>query len=173
MDPRTEFRFSHCPVSSCFGHQIHILLSALFALFWAHSCFEFLLSLTIFCLQQKALEAAMNDINGSFGKGSVTRLGSAGGALVWESLSLLILFLDTWLNNKSYKTSWFLHVIFNFRKIKNDLLYCRETFPSGVLTLDLDLGGGLPKGRIVEVCTFCEREKTNKKCDTMIIGFVT
>ncbi|KAM1715257.1 hypothetical protein EV2_026466 [Malus domestica] len=50
----------------------------------------------------------MNDINGSFGKGSVTRLGSAGGALV-------------------------------------------ETFPSGCLTLDLALGGGLPKGRIVEI----------------------
>ncbi|KAF9588943.1 hypothetical protein IFM89_017622 [Coptis chinensis] len=58
--------------------------------------------------RQKALEAAMNDINNSFGKGSVTRLGSAGGALV-------------------------------------------ETFPSGCLTLDLALGGGLPKGRIVEV----------------------
>ncbi|XP_050101781.1 DNA repair protein recA homolog 1, chloroplastic isoform X2 [Malus sylvestris] len=57
--------------------------------------------------RQKALEAAMNDINSSFGKGSVTRLGSAGGALV-------------------------------------------ETFPSGCLTLDLALGGGLPKGRIVE-----------------------
>ncbi|WZZ67086.1 hypothetical protein YC2023_078456 [Brassica napus] len=69
---------------------------------------SFLSFLTIFCLQQKALEAAMNDINGSFGKGSVTRLGSAGGALV-------------------------------------------ETFPSGVLTLDLALGGGLPKGRIVEI----------------------
>ncbi|XP_022717517.1 DNA repair protein recA homolog 1, chloroplastic-like isoform X5 [Durio zibethinus] len=58
--------------------------------------------------RQKALETAMNDINRSFGKGSVTRLGSAGGALV-------------------------------------------ETFPSGCLTLDLALGGGLPKGRIVEV----------------------
>ncbi|KAI3456720.1 hypothetical protein Pfo_013383 [Paulownia fortunei] len=52
--------------------------------------------------RQKALEAAMNDINSSFGKGSVTRLGSAGGALV-------------------------------------------ETFPSGCLTLDFALGGGLPK----------------------------
>ncbi|CAL1373198.1 unnamed protein product [Linum trigynum] len=58
--------------------------------------------------RQKALEAAMNDINGSFGKGSVTRLGSAGGALV-------------------------------------------ETFPSGCLTLDFALGGGLPRGRIVEI----------------------
>lgn len=58
--------------------------------------------------RQKALEAAMSDINGSFGKGSVTRLGSAGGALV-------------------------------------------ETFPSGCLTLDLALGGGFPKGRIVEI----------------------
>ncbi|CAI9760339.1 unnamed protein product [Fraxinus pennsylvanica] len=58
--------------------------------------------------QQKALDAAMNDINSSFGKGSVTRLGSAGGALV-------------------------------------------ETFPSGCLTLDFALGGGLPKGRIVEI----------------------
>ncbi|KAJ0045521.1 hypothetical protein Pint_04975 [Pistacia integerrima] len=58
--------------------------------------------------RQKALDAAMNDINSSFGKGSVTRLGSAGGALV-------------------------------------------ETFPSGCLTLDLALGGGLPKGRIVEI----------------------
>ncbi|EXB42558.1 DNA repair protein recA-1-like protein [Morus notabilis] len=58
--------------------------------------------------RQKALEAAMNDINNSFGKGSVTRLGSAGGALV-------------------------------------------ETFPSGCLTLDLALGGGLPRGRIVEI----------------------
>ncbi|KAL0914454.1 hypothetical protein M5K25_014802 [Dendrobium thyrsiflorum] len=58
--------------------------------------------------RQKALEAAMNDINNSFGKGSVTRLGSMGGALV-------------------------------------------ETFPSGCLTLDFALGGGLPKGRIVEI----------------------
>ncbi|KAK9199398.1 hypothetical protein WN944_014589 [Citrus x changshan-huyou] len=58
--------------------------------------------------RQRALDAAMNDINSSFGKGSVTRLGSAGGALV-------------------------------------------ETFPSGCLTLDLALGGGLPKGRIVEI----------------------
>ncbi|KAK6947248.1 DNA recombination and repair protein RecA [Dillenia turbinata] len=58
--------------------------------------------------RQKALEAAMNDINNSFGKGSVTRLGSAGGALV-------------------------------------------ETFPSGCLTLDFALGGGLPRGRIVEI----------------------
>uniref|UniRef100_A0A0A8YAQ6 Protein recA n=1 Tax=Arundo donax TaxID=35708 RepID=A0A0A8YAQ6_ARUDO len=32
--------------------------------------------------RQKALDAAMNDINNSFGKGSVTRLGSAGGAFV-------------------------------------------------------------------------------------------
>ncbi|GMH24221.1 hypothetical protein Nepgr_026064 [Nepenthes gracilis] len=58
--------------------------------------------------RQKALEAAMNDINSSFGRGSVTRLGSAGGALV-------------------------------------------ETFPSGCLSLDFALGGGLPKGRIVEI----------------------
>ncbi|KAL2620491.1 hypothetical protein R1flu_000696 [Riccia fluitans] len=58
--------------------------------------------------RQKALEAAMADINNSFGKGSVTRLGSAGGAIV-------------------------------------------ETFPSGCLTLDFALGGGLPKGRIVEI----------------------
>ncbi|RDX96162.1 DNA repair protein recA-like 1, chloroplastic [Mucuna pruriens] len=63
---------------------------------------------TRFLDRQKALEAAMNDINNSFGKGSVTRLGSAGGALV-------------------------------------------ETFPSGCLTLDCALGGGLPKGRIVEI----------------------
>lgn len=40
-------------------------------------------NLTLLCMfQQKALDAAMNDINSSFGKGSVTRLGSAGGALV-------------------------------------------------------------------------------------------
>ena len=38
--------------------------------------------LYLYFVQQKALEAAMNDINNSFGKGSVTRLGSAGGALV-------------------------------------------------------------------------------------------
>ncbi|KAK4484900.1 hypothetical protein RD792_007501 [Penstemon davidsonii] len=30
-------------------------------------------------------------------------------------------------------------------------LWCRETFPSGCLTLDFALGGGLPRGRIVEV----------------------
>jgi hypothetical protein len=42
------------------------------------------LSSFLFCLdlQQKAVEAAMSDVNGSFGKGIVTRLGSAGGALV-------------------------------------------------------------------------------------------
>ncbi|KAK4752976.1 hypothetical protein SAY87_021774 [Trapa incisa] len=62
----------------------------------------------LFVDRQKALESAMNDINNDFGKGSVTRLGTAGGALV-------------------------------------------ETFPSGCLTLDFALGGGLPKGRIVEI----------------------
>lgn len=56
----------------------------------------------------KAVEAAMNDINNLFGKGTVTRLGSAGGALL-------------------------------------------ETFPSGCLTLDIALGGGLPRGKIVEI----------------------
>jgi hypothetical protein len=41
------------------------------------------LSSFLFCLDfQKALEAAMSDVNGAFGKGIVTRLGSAGGALV-------------------------------------------------------------------------------------------
>jgi hypothetical protein len=43
-----------------------------------------------FHLQQKALDAAMSDINNSFGKGSVTRLGSAGGAFVYV-LNFLIL----------------------------------------------------------------------------------
>jgi hypothetical protein len=38
-----------------------------------------------FHVQQKALDAAMSDINNSFGKGSVTRLGSAGGAFVYVS----------------------------------------------------------------------------------------
>lgn len=42
----------------------------------------------VFWLQQRALEQAMNDINNSFGKGSVTRLGSAGGALVYMLFSL-------------------------------------------------------------------------------------
>ncbi|RVW37045.1 DNA repair protein recA-like 1, chloroplastic [Vitis vinifera] len=69
--------------------------------------------------RQKALEAAMNDINSSFGKGSVTRLGSAGGALV-------------------------------------------ETFPSGCLTLDFALGGGLPKGRIVESRIYCTQDTPAK-----------
>lgn len=31
---------------------------------------------------------------------------------------------------------------------------CSETFPSGCLTLDFALGGGLPKGRIVEVFVY-------------------
>jgi hypothetical protein len=30
-------------------------------------------------------------------------------------------------------------------------VHCSETFPSGCMTLDFALGGGLPKGRIVEV----------------------
>ncbi|MCE0482200.1 hypothetical protein HAX54_040701 [Datura stramonium] len=55
-------------------------------------------------IRQKALEAAMNDINSSFGKGSVTR------SVVLAEL------------------------------------LCIETFPSGCLTLDFALGGGLPKG---------------------------
>ena len=46
---------------------------------------------SLFLDRQKALEAAMNDINSSFGKGSVTRLGSAGGALVYVSLCFFFL----------------------------------------------------------------------------------
>lgn len=34
------------------------------------------------------------------------------------------------------------------------LVWYSETFPSGCLTLDFALGGGLPKGRIVEVWNF-------------------
>ena len=34
-------------------------------------------------------------------------------------------------------------------------MHCSETFPSGCLTLDFALGGGLPRGRIVEVLTLC------------------
>ena len=41
-------------------------------------------------MQRKALEAAMNDIDNSFGKGSVTRLGSTGGALVYVFLFLIL-----------------------------------------------------------------------------------
>jgi recombination protein RecA len=87
-----------------------------------------------FHLQQKALDAAMSDINNSFGKGSVTRLGSAGGAFVYVSNFL----------NPSLKSSFYIYTDY----------YCHhpsETFPSGCLTLDFALGGGLPKGRVVEV----------------------
>lgn len=50
----------------------------------------------LFLDRQKALEAAMNDINSSFGKGSVTRLGSAGGALVYGSLLFPSCFCFDW-----------------------------------------------------------------------------
>jgi hypothetical protein len=40
-------------------------------------------------LDRKALEAAMSDVNGSFGKGIVTRLGSAGGALVSGAVDIV------------------------------------------------------------------------------------
>lgn len=57
--------------------------------------------------RQAALEAAMADINDSFGKGTVMRLGAQPSQL--------------------------------------------ETFPSGCLALDMQLGGGLPRGRIMEI----------------------
>lgn len=41
------------------------------------------------------------------------------------------------------------HNLRNF--IYLSICLCSETFPSGCLTLDFALGGGLPKGRIVEV----------------------
>ena len=74
----------------------YMLSSFLYALMWfgciASTCLLHRTSmcaelnpskLTHLSFQQKALEAAMNDINSSFGRGSVTRLGSAGGALVY------------------------------------------------------------------------------------------
>lgn len=51
--------------------------------YFSHTFFFVCLYHFLELFQQKALEAAMNDINSSFGKGSVTRLGSAGGALVY------------------------------------------------------------------------------------------
>ena len=58
----------------------------------------------LFSYQQKALEAAMNDINSSFGKGSVTRLGSAGGALVYVAFVPVI---------QSYRSRYDLFQLFN------------------------------------------------------------
>lgn len=62
--------------------------------------------------QKKALEAAMNDINSSFGKGSVTRLGSAGGALVYELFVFLIYHSpDWWGFSGSFKCDRFTMVV--------------------------------------------------------------
>jgi recombination protein RecA len=58
--------------------------------------------------KQKALDLVINQIERSFGKGSIMRLGDATRMRV-------------------------------------------ETIPSGALTLDLALGGGLPKGRVIEI----------------------
>lgn len=92
----------------------------------------------------------MNDINSSFGKGSVTRLGSAGGALVYafHSHDFCLPYNDA---------SVFVLCIFHHKGCTcthKMCLCCSETFPSGCLTLDFALGGGLPRGRIVEV-VFC------------------
>ncbi|CAL6286482.1 unnamed protein product [Bathycoccus prasinos] len=58
--------------------------------------------------KKKALERVLGEIDSTFGKGSIMKLGSAGQAKV-------------------------------------------ATFPSGAMTLDMALGGGLPRGRIVEI----------------------
>ena len=58
--------------------------------------------------KQKALNLVLNQIERSFGKGAIMRLGDATRMRV-------------------------------------------ETIPSGALTLDLALGGGLPKGRVIEI----------------------
>jgi len=58
--------------------------------------------------KQKALNVVLNQIERTFGKGTIMRLGDATRMKV-------------------------------------------ETFPSGALTLDLALGGGLPKGRVIEI----------------------
>ncbi|MDC0834463.1 recombinase RecA [Geitlerinema sp. CS-897] len=58
--------------------------------------------------KQKALDMVLNQIERSFGKGAIVRLG--------DSTRMKV-----------------------------------ETIPSGALTLDLALGGGLPKGRVIEI----------------------
>ena len=58
--------------------------------------------------KRKALDRVLGEIDASFGKGSIMKLGSASQAKV-------------------------------------------STFPSGAMTLDIALGGGMPRGRIVEV----------------------
>jgi len=86
----------------------------------------------------------MNDINSSFGKGSVTRLGSAGGAFVYVCSFLI----------PSLKSSLAITFVLYFYYTDYYCLQPSETFPSGCLTLDFALGGGLPIGRVVEVISY-------------------
>jgi recombination protein RecA len=72
------------------------------------TCISMAPELTTSPEKQKALNVVLNQIERSFGKGSIMRLGDATRMRV-------------------------------------------ETIPSGALTLDLALGGGLPKGRVVEL----------------------
>ncbi|KAI3951621.1 hypothetical protein MKX01_018737, partial [Papaver californicum] len=106
-----------------------------------------------FIYRQKALEAAMNDINNSFGKGSVTRLGSAGGTLV-ETLPSGCLALDFALRGglpkgriveiygpkSNGKTTLALHAITEVQVLKCHACGCRTCFyPAYSRALGVDI----------------------------------
>ena len=46
---------------------------------------------------------------------------------------------------------------------------CREVIPSGALTLDIALGGGFPKGRIIEVPTSLQVPPTQTLITAVIL----